>query len=163
VVAFNGAANAFVWLGAFTPLAQLPIDMPLMLASSRSQTGAITRNPAVPGQATNAYSGSGLEAYTGGGSTPSGYLLGFPGDLRYDDALNGDLRVLAEQGVALDNKGWAESPSARGWAVGKQKGFRVGQNMPSGFAFGDAFEMNGTLWVPYHPSDARLWDTGVAA
>jgi hypothetical protein len=163
-VAFNGPANEFVWLGAYTWLAQLPNDLPLMLASSRNQTGAVTRNPAIPGQAVNAYSGSGLEAYTGGGSTPSGYLLGFAGDLRYDDALNGDLRIVAEQGIALDKKGWNEGSIARGWVLGKQKNMRVGSTgVPAGFAFGDAYAMNGTLWVPYRPDDTRIWDTGVAA
>lgn len=164
VACINGAVNAFVWLGAYIPLAQLPIDPPLMLASSRNQTGSITRNPAAAGQATNAYSGTGLEAYTGGGDTPSGYLLGFAGDPRQNDALNGDLRIVAEQGIALDNKGWAESPNARGWAVGKQKHFRVSQTQGiAGQAFGDAFVMDGTLWVPYKISDGRFWDTGVAA
>jgi hypothetical protein len=35
--------------------------------------------------------------------------------------------------------------------------------MPGGFAFGDAFAMNGTLWVPWRPDWGMIFDTGVAS
>jgi hypothetical protein len=51
-----------------------------------------------------------------------------------------------------------------GWALGKQKRWRVtNQSAPVGFAFGDAYALDGRLWVPFLPSDPRMWDTGVAA
>lgn len=162
--AFNGSANGFVHLGAYTPLTQLPITQPINLIGSSSSRGGITRNPAVAGLLPTGYVYA-LEIEGGGGTTlVNGPILGFKGKFQYNDKLQNDQRPIAEQGMNVYAGGPADSPEKLGWALGKQKRMRVSdQMMPSGFAFGDSFELDGTLWVPYKPDDGRIWDTGVAA
>lgn len=160
-VAFNGAANGFFHVGAYEPLSSLEIVLPLQIIGSSTQEGGITRNPAVAGETATdvAMSFSG-----GGGTSLTGPILGFQGSLKDDDALQGGMRAMAEQGMSIYN--WfAGQLAITGWALGKQKYTRVGANgsAPSGFAWGDAYVLDGTLWVPYHPSESRIWDTGVAA
>lgn len=160
-VAFNGASNAFVHIGAYIPLHPLDADLPIQIIGYNSQTGAITRNPAVAGLA-SAISNPALQI-KGGGSTAGTYgeVLGFRGDLRYNDKLQNNQRPVAEQGIAIDSS--TDSVQQNGWALGKQKRMRIGLNSPAGMAFGDAYAMMGTLWVPYLPTDSRIWDTGVAS
>jgi hypothetical protein len=170
-VAFNGASNGFVHLGAYTPLAALTIDMPLCIIGSSGSAsggahGGITRNPAVaslnPGSS-YVYS---LEIEGGSGTSVTQAALnalGFKGVFQYNDKLQSNQRPVAEQGINI-YQGPSDSAQVTGWALGKQKRMRISdKTMPAGFAFGDAFALNGTLWVPYRPDDGRIWDTGVAA
>lgn len=159
--AFNGVANGFVHVGAYIPLTPLAVDMPIQIVGSSGSDGGITCNPAVAGLTTYGVALS----IKGGGSTSlgTGPLLGFRGDSRNNDLLQGGERSVSEQGINI-YEGISNSEPLIGWALGKQKRMRVGGNTaPTGFAFGDAYEMNGTLWVPYKPDDTRMWDTGVAA
>ena len=160
-VAFNGAANAFFHVGAYVPLIELANDLPVQIVGYNSQSGMITRNPAVA-SLTSVTSTPALQI-KGGGSSPGTYgpPLGFQGDLRYTDKLQNAMRPVAEQGIVMDDS--VDSRQQNGWALGKQKRWRIGQNTPPGVAFGDAYAMNGTLWVPFLPSDPRIWDTGVAS
>lgn len=160
-VAFNGAANGFVHIGAYTPLSALPIDLALQITGSSDNTTGITRNPAVVSTTTYGYA----LICNGGGSVTAGSvgpILGFRGDLRTGDKLQGDKVPLAEQGITTAAFP-ADYLSAFGWALGKQNRMRIGGTVPAGFAFGDAYDVDGDLWVPYLPTDARMWDTGVAA
>lgn len=159
-VAFNGAVNEFVHLGAYIPLTGIAIDLPLQIMGSAQNDGGITRNPSVAG--TNV---SGLSLEMQGGGSPNsniGPSLGFRGDLRYNDHLQGDQRAVAEQGISMYLN--TNSPTVYGWALGKQKRMRVGGGqVPSGFVWGDAYDLGGELWVPYKPDDLRIWETGVSA
>lgn len=159
-VAFNGAANEFVHLGAYTPLSDVPITLPLQITGSSQQNGGITRNPSVAG---TSVIGMALEMLSGGSANSNvGPSLGFRGDLRYNDKLQGDQRAVAEQGISMYLNS-ANSGTVYGWALGKQKRMRLGGGQaPAGFAFGDAYDLGGELWVPYRPDDLRIWDTGVA-
>lgn len=160
-VAFNGASNAFIHAGAYTPLTVLPIPMPIQLVGYNDQQGALTRNPAVAGISDQAYA----LLFEGGNSSLAGYgpPLGFQGQLRVNDKLQDNQRPIAEQGMTMYVPD-LNSQAIRGWALGKQKRMRVtSQAAPVGFAFGDAYAMAGNLWVPYLPTDGRIWDTGVAA
>lgn len=159
-IAFNGAANAFVHVGAYFPLSVLVNDLPLQITGSSDGSSGITRNPAVASTTYYAYS----MIAQAGGSTPgsSGPILGFRGDLRYLDKLQGNQVPVAEQGMNVMNFP-ADTQATRGWALGKQKRMRIGGTVPSSFAFGDAYVVDGTLWVPYLPTDPRMWDTGVGA
>jgi hypothetical protein len=160
-VAFNGASNGFFHIGAYTPLIELANTLPVQIIGLNSQTGMITRNPAVAG-VTSVTSTPAL-MIRGGGSTLGAYgpPLGFQGDLRYSDKLQNGMRPVAEQGIVMEEA--TDSRQQNGWALGKQKRMRIGITPPVGVAFGDAYAMNGTLWVPYLPTDARVWDTGVAS
>lgn len=168
-VAFNGASNGFVHLGAYAPLSALPNTMPVCLigssgGASGGNHGGITRNPAVAGvNPGNAYVYS-LEIEGGGGTAiGNGPILGFRGAFQYNDKLQNNQRPIAEQGINV-YQGAADAAQVTGWALGKQKRMRVSDKaMPAGFAFGDAFALDGNLWVPYLPTDGRIWDTGVAA
>ena len=161
-VAFNGAANGFVHAGVYVPLTQLAILVPLQIIGYSDAQGAITRNPAVATLITP--SGSPMHINGCGGTSPfsNGVPLGFQGDLRYNDKLQNNQRPVAELGMHLYDPGMS-SVAITGWVLGKQKRIRAGQNAPAGFAFGDAYVLNGTLWVPFQPSDFRMWDTGVAS
>lgn len=163
VVAFNGTPNAFVYAGAYEPLtpASLPIDLPLMMVGSSGSDGGIIRNPAV---ADITIYNIALQIKGGGGSSlGDGPLLGFRGDLRNNDKLQGNYRSVAEQGITI-YEGISNPEPLVGWALGKQKGMRVGGNTPpTGISFGDAYVLDGNLWVPWKPDDSRVWDTGVAA
>jgi hypothetical protein len=160
-VAFNGAANAFVHVGEYTFLGSGVNDLPIQFIGSDFSQGGITRNPALAGVASARDWGL---YFQGGGSTnvPTGPLLGFQGDLKINDKLQSNLRPVAEQGMTI-YQGVANQQSDTGWALGKQNRMRVGATPPTGFAFGDAYALDGTLWVPYLPTDPRVWDTGVAA
>lgn len=162
VVAMNGASNGFTVLGAFTPLADLAFPMPLLVMGNNDNDSWMTRSPAVAGL--TAYAGAGVVG-AGGGSTvaSSGVPLGFQGTWRYNDKLQNNQRPVAEQGITVQTvPGVADYMNVTGWAVGKQKGMRISnQSMPVGMAFGDAFVLSGTLWVPWKPDDGRIFDTGV--
>lgn len=161
-VAFNGAANAFVHVGAYAPLSSLTNNLPIQITGSSDGNGSITRNPAVASQ--NTYDWA--LTFTGGGGTfvPNGPILGFQGDLRNNDKLQGNERPVAEQGMSVYQGVTATTQTPlTGWALGKQKRMRVGIQSPAGVAFGDAYALGGSLWVPYLPTDPRIWDTGVAA
>lgn len=162
-VAFNGAANGFMHYGAYVPLSDVANPLPLqMVGDYTGVSGAsITRNPCLAGLTGR---GSALRLSNGGQglSTTSIINLGFQGRLDYNDKLQSDQRPVAEIGMTVQEDTTGDRANG-GWAVGKQKRIRVGSNPPAGFAFGDAYSLQGRLWVPYKPDDARIWDTGVAA
>jgi len=161
-VAFNGASNGFVHLGKYTPLTPSPITFPIQMIGL-STTGEITRNPAVAG--INAVANA-LHIEGSGGSADSSalYQLGFMGDLRYNDKLQDNQRSMAEAGMIIYSQGAPENMAIFGYVLGKQNRMRVNsRGTPVGFAFGDAYAMNGTLWVPWKPDSGRIWDTGVAS
>lgn len=157
VVAFNGPSNGFFGAGAYVPLSAVPITFPVMsygLTSSFGGTsGGITRNPSIAGSTSPAY---GLMF------DRAAAYLGFRGDLRYNDRLQASQRPVAEIGMTMYavSTDW---PAQYGYALGKLKHVRIGQNAAPGFAFGDAYALGGTLWVPYLPTDSMIWDTGVAS
>lgn len=159
-VAFNGASNGFIHCGRYIPLTAIPMLMPINLIGHQDSTGNITRNPAVAGITAQTAS---LHIMGGGWNLGSyGPILGFASDLRYNDKLQNNERPMAEQGMTIAFNS-AGDQAITGWALGKQKRMRLtNQNAPVGFAFGDAYAMQGRLWVPYLPSDGRIWDTGVA-
>lgn len=155
-VAFNGPANGYVHMGAYIPLTPSPIDLPIQIigtsASQSSSYGGITRNPAVAGSNAMQY------AHT---FQKENVYLGFRGSLQYNDRLQGNQRPVAEVGMSMYTT--SDYATQIGWALGKQKRIRVGQSYAPGFAFGDAYAMGGSLWVPYAPDHFWLWDTGVAS
>jgi hypothetical protein len=162
-VAFNGASNGFIHCGAYIPLCNMPHPMPIQLIDGSSTSGMMTRNPAVPGITTV---GAALWIEGGGAgnaATNSSPGLGFRGELRYNDKLQSDQRPVAEQGINVyQNTGGLSE--IYGWALGKQKRMRVGATTaPAGIAFGDAYVLQGRLWVPYLPTGIQMWDTGVAS
>jgi hypothetical protein len=154
-VAFNGASNSWFFGGVYVPLVAQGNDMPLIQAGLQGGSGywGITRNPAVSGTSQKGY------ATTVSASTT---LLGFTGRMDVNDALQDNQRVVAEVGLKLYANSFTADPPLYGSVLGKFKGMRQGGgNPPAGFAFGDAYVLNGTLWVPYVPTDDRIWDTGV--
>lgn len=159
-VAFNGASNSFFHCGAYTPMTDLPILMPIQMIGFSDALGGITRNPAAAGLSV---SGNALTIQGGGsGLLSSGPALGFMGELRYNDKLQSNQRPVAEQGMNVYVSGGVGDQASIGWALGKQKRMRVTNGgIPPGFAFGDAYALDGRLWVPYLPSEGRIWDTGV--
>jgi hypothetical protein len=113
----------------------------------------ITRNPVVAGT-----SQMGRALSVG----PTAIPLGFAGRMDTNDALQNNQRVVSEVGFKVYTQSSTADPPLIGSVLGKFKGMRKGDgNAPSGFAFGDAYVLNGTLWVPYLPTDDRIWDTGV--
>jgi len=155
-LAFNGPSNGFVHAGVYIPLSALTIDMPLQImgteGSYSGSYGGITRNPAVAGASSQAYAQ---------GFYRNNTYLGFRGDLRYNDRLQGNQRPVAEIGMVLSSSSGDEA--IYGWALGKQKNIRAGNQSAPGFAFGDAYVLGGNLWVPYLPTDNWIWDTGIAS
>lgn len=161
-VAFNGPANSFMAFGAYTPLAQVTMDFPVCFYAQNmiNSGGLITRNPLV---ASTSYVAAALFFNGGEGTGIAGQSLGFCGDLRYNDAMQGGQRPVAEAGMTLVEYNTGDR-AIYGYALGKQKDLCwTVFNMPSALAFGDAFVLNETLWVPYLPGDKRLWNTGVAS
>lgn len=165
--AFNGVANAFFHAGAYAYLGQLTNDLPLQITGSSSGSGFIARNPALAGELISVAYSMAMQTYSGGngaGSYSRTQALGFGGSWEHDDKLQGDQRPVAEVAIRMNEGGPSDFPSVYGWALGKQKRMRYsGWASPAGMAFGDAFVMNGTLWVPWYPSDGRIFDTGVAS
>lgn len=152
-VAFNGASNGFVHVGAYIPLTALPITMPLQLTGTSSSQGVITRNPAVASGTVTRYALYIDRAVLN---------LGFTGQLKYNDKLQNNQRPVGERGITMYR--YAQGAEVEyGWALGKQKRMRIGDIVPVGVAFGDAYALAGKLWVPYLPTDGTLWDTGVAS
>lgn len=162
-VAFNGASNGFVHAGAYTPLSSLPNAMPIALDGSaggqQTQYGDHTRNPAA---ANITVSNSALMHAGLSGNPSSSFWLGYAGDLRYNDKLQGGQRPVAEIAVSVYNY-TAGDQALYGALAGKYKRVRAGANVPAGLAFGDAYVLSGRLWVPYLPTDLRMFDTGVAS
>lgn len=163
-VAFNGASNGFVHVGAFTPLTQMEWEMPLQIVGSVENNGFLVSNPAMA----NVVGGySNARTMEGGGSTTNNYgpQLGFQGLWQYNDKLQNNQRAIAEQGIVMASQpGQVDYAQVYGYVVGKQKRIRVSDKaMPAGIAFGDAFVLNGKLWVPYLPTLGKIWDTGVAS
>lgn len=152
-VAFNGASNGYVHCGAYISLSALGNDMPVHMYGSDAN-GFLTRNPAVEGVSDQGYA---LLA-------PMGPLLGFAGRLDVNDKLQSGERPVAEVGLVVFPNQASERP-LHGWALGKFKRVRSGQSgsTPVGVAFGDAYILQGRLWVPYLPNHEFMWDTGVAA
>lgn len=163
-VAFNGASNGFVHIGAYTPLCAMPITLPLQFIGrdTNDAMGGITRNPAAA-DITSTLSALAINGGSGSSAGSYGPILGFSSDLRYNDKLNAMERAVAEQGMTINPYNVGDQ-AAYGWALGKQKRMRVtNQSVPVGFAFGDAYVLSGKLWVPFKPDDGRMWDTGVAS
>ena len=164
-VAFNGPSNGFFHVGAYVPLMALTNDMPIQMTGYQQSSpgyGNIARNPGVPNITCAAYAF--MLATAGGSGAGNGPLLGFANhDLRYNDKLQGGSRPVAECGMAI-YVGSSGDQAVYGYAVGKQKRMRASQGtVPAGMAFGDAYVLSGRLWVPYSPTDGRMWDTGVAS
>ena len=159
-VAFNGASNGFIHAGAFVPLTPGANVMPLLYYGSLSSGGAgqgvVTRNPAL---ASVSAKDNGL-AIVGYGA-----VLGYASPLDYNDRLHGDSRPVAEMGILMYWPAGDSDAPLVGGLLGKQKRMRAGKTStsPVGFAFGDAYILQGRLWVPYLPTDNRLFDTGVIA
>lgn len=151
----------FIHLGAYIPLTPFEIELPLQIMGFAPAQGAITRNPALAG--TTAID-VGMSVNSGGSGNLTGPALGFAGSLENNDKLQSDQRVVAEQGMTM-YPWFANFEPVIGWALGKQKRMRVGAygSAPDGFAWGDSYVLDGTLWVPFRPDDVRIWDTGVAA
>jgi hypothetical protein len=164
-VAFNGASNGFFHCGAYVPLDQLGNAFPIQMIASSDTDGIMTRNPAVANATLNTY-GYALKFY-GGGSTSLSYStpLGFEGPWQYNDKLQNSQRAVAEVGMTMITyPGQSDWTTVYGFALGKQKRMRRSANtMPGGFSFGDAFALNGTLWVPWRPDLGYIFDTGVAS
>jgi hypothetical protein len=159
-VAFNGGSNAFMHFGAYTPLTSVPIPFPLTMMGRNmiNSNGMITRNPTMAGIT---FYGTALSYNGGEGAGINGQALGFSGDLRYNDKLQNDQRPVAECGMCLMEYTVGDR-AIQGYALGKQKRMRwTTSTVPTAMAFGDAFVLNNTLWVPFYPGDARMWDTGV--
>jgi len=159
-IAFNGTANGFWNFGAYIPLSSIPNSMPLQMTDGADPVGAVTRNPAVAGVSVSSYA---LVVYGGGGSSVNGTYLGFVGRLDTNDKMQENQRVVAELGVQTSDANGFTNRAIFGWMLGKQKRLRVGLNPPAAFAFGDAYVLQGRLWVPCFPTDGRMWDTGVSA
>jgi hypothetical protein len=163
-VAFNGASNGFVHVGAYVPLSTLTNDLPIgIIGTGTSVTeGYIVRNPALA-SATAIGSGHYTNGGQAAGNSPPTPYLGFRSRLDANDKLQGNLRAVAEVGIAVHQ--WTASHATIGYVLGKQKRMRAGESntAPAGIAFGDAYSLQGRLWVPYLPTDFRIWDTGVAA
>lgn len=161
-VAYNGSVNGFFHGGAYTPIMSLDNPMPLAFVGHDQTQGGLTRNPAVAGT-----SAKGIALWcVASASTSASYSvpLGFTGRMDFNDKAQSDQRPMAECGVTVYNETNGDSTSI-GWALGKHKRMRMGQSssVPAGMAFGDAYALDGRLWVPYNPIDFRIWDTGVAA
>lgn len=153
---FNGASNGWLGAGAYTPLTVLPIDFPILSMGSSGNWGT-TRNPAVAGINQRGYA---LAVDT------NLVQLGFAGRFDVNDLLQNNQRVVSEIGIRVSSSysGLGSDPATWGNVLGKLRNVRMGAgNHPAGFAFGDAYALNGTLWVPYLSSDTKIWDTGVAA
>ena len=164
-VAFNGASNGFLQAGVYIWLGYLPNPMPIVQMGSLDGNGGagITRNPAVA-NTTGTCRGAALLLTTSSGNGNVGVPLGFQGRLDLPDRAQGDMRPVAEVGMQLYLAGGANDVSLTGSYIGKHKRMRVGTTpVPAGIAFGDAYAIDGRLWVPYLPADTRMWDTGVPA
>ena len=157
-VAFNGASNGFFHIGAYIPLTPIPLTLPVINygnSPSSSNQATITRNPAL----------ASLTAKDSGISTLGyGASLGYAGPLDRNDKLHLDMRPVAELGIVMYQAAGDADAELVGGILGKHKRMRAGKTgtSPAGFAFGDAYVLQGRLWVPYLPTDNRLWDTGVA-
>jgi hypothetical protein len=165
-IGFNGAANEYMHCGAFDWLGSLANACPLHLAGSAGGLyHSFTRNPACAGPGNfGPYALAGT--FVGTGSSTPANVLGMAGRLDRNDKFVNDQRAVAEIGVARDFEntvGHVNGMEVLGWVMGKFKRLRYGTNPPAGFAFGDAYAHNGTLWVPYIASSGFMWDTGVAA
>lgn len=150
-IAWNGAQNGICEFGAYIPLCDMPVPMPIMHRYAGTTMFGLTQNPAVANL--NYYRAALLW---------NAYGLGFGGRLDYNDKINGNQRIVQEWGMTILEYNPGDR-QVQGWLLGKLKRFRVGSNPPGGFAFGDAYVMDNRLWVPYLPTDGGLWDTGVAA
>jgi len=155
-VAVAGGYNGFWKFGTYEPVCATPIPMPLMSWGDTSSWGAgsffLTRNPEVAGMSNTSPYACNWKA---------GGTLGFAGNLAHNDALNQDRRTLAQFGMIVNAN--AADRAILGWALGKQKNVRVGNELPAGLAFGDSFVLNGTHWVQHLLTSPVLHDTGVAA
>lgn len=165
--AFNGAWNGIYTFGRFNWLSQdVPNDCPLIMWGSTGSTSpgntynnGITNNPLAASQTRPAYAITYL--------TASSVVLGFSGRLDTGDALLNGERPVAELGIVMNNistaSGQAYDAATIGYILGKYRNTRFGVNPPSGVAFGDAYVIDGTLWVPWSPSLGYLYDTGIVA
>lgn len=165
-VACNGPSNAFVHIGPYEPLGAVAgaVAMPIQMISS-SGAGGITRNPALASSNPNPSGFFNGLSISGGESTnwnagPNGVALGFQGNWQQNDKLQNNQRVMCEIGIVIGS-GSTGYEAITGYALGKQKRMRASSNNIPATAFGDTWAIEGTLWVPYKPSDGRLWDTGV--
>ena len=156
---FNGATDGFVDIGTYVPLSDPPSAMPILHQGGASTQGGVTRNPAVAGITPT--QPDVMTVLAGGSSgSPSGVPYGFRGSLTYGDKLQGNAKMVCPWAVTMSSSaaGWEES---YGELLGYTKRMRVGETPPAGFAWGDAYVLNGSLWVPYLETDPRIWDTGV--
>ena len=158
--------GAYEWLG--TAIAN---DNPVHhqgSASLVSNPSNITRNPLVAGGAGSQYACVTRNG-PGGGGIDAAELLGYAMDVDSKCAFQGDVTPVAEYLVIMDSmlspQGSNPSTDVIGKVAGKWKHMRVGSGQGSSFVFGDAYDIDGTLWVPhiYTSGTPLLFDTGVAA
>lgn len=163
-VAFNGASNGWMHFGKYDWLGSMANACPLHSVSNDGYGlyHGVTRNPAVASSSAGSHATSPNPTP---GSTSVPFTIGFAGRLDRNDKLANDQRPVAELPIFVEfntTLAHVNGSEAIGYVLGKVKRMRYGTNPPAGVAFGDAYAHNGTLWVPYLPSDGRIWDTGVA-
>jgi hypothetical protein len=169
-MAWNGPVNTFVQVASYIPLATLQSELPIVMTQLTSggsgPDGGVIRNPALVDVV--GWNPNGLSVYSGGSPfqiyTPLvGIGYGFP---LQNDKLNDNKRLMGEVGIVIYPANQSFIPT-QGWFLGKHKArIRASSELLPASVWGDAFVMDGTLWVPYLPgasTDGRLWDTGVAA
>ena len=119
-VAFNGASNGFVHCGGYVPLCEMVIPTPVILISSGSNQGELTRNPAVAGISAS-YNALVTDNSGGGaGDTSSLTPLGFMGNLQFNDKLQNNQRAVAESGIMIYNASATDS-AVQGTALAQHK------------------------------------------
>ena len=159
-VAFSGvpSASGFFHFSAFIPLASILIPMPVCSVSNDGGSSdsllALLRNPAAVGVS----SPTNIALF--GVTWPNSQGLGFRHRLDMNDKLQNNERPVGELGILMYNG--TSDPTKYGYCMGKHKRIRYGTSPPSGMSFGDAYVMQGRLWVPFLVTDGRMWDTGVS-
>lgn len=156
-ISFNGASNGYMQAGVYEVMAQTSIPMPLMLTGWSHTMGAeylgLTRNPAVAGATFYASALCGVVSR----------WLGWPGDWRWNDKLQNNQRPAGEAGFSVYEYNIGDR-QFQGGAIGKIKHMRgTDGQVPPAISFGDAFVLEDRLWVQWHPSYPKVWDTGVAS
>lgn len=147
----DGANDAFMTCGAFEWLASTANAMPVLSQGTngiQGQNGFMTRNPLCISGSFSHWATT-LDA-TPGTLNNDDLYLGFPGTLQIADAMNGGIGSTSEIGVRIAVHTTASHVSAAnviGEFLGKYKHIRIGRSAASA-TFGDAYEMDGTLWVP---------------
>ena len=171
----DGASDAFVHIGAFEWMAAVANTMPILSNGTNTvtgQNGFLTRNPAC---VSGSFGHRALTLHPEPGLLTNSdmpyKLLGYNNRLdRTVDAMNGGVVPCSEIAVVIDIQPTVNAVNEAnviGEFLGKYKHMRFARG-PISAAWGDAYEMDGTLWVPtlYGTTNAGaglLHDTLVAA